>query len=154
MASYVIKIGRFKKECPDFLKRLHHPLVEMFRPQSYNLFEEVEPWLHEEQKKKDASVPGKVIYHNITKEEFSLASQLSFMDGLEIIKIVGRDLMIFREIFGSNTTLTLWGSKGEDYLGYPCVPVLREEKGGLVIKTKYLNSFWTKECPGLRFNKK
>ena len=132
-----------KPSYPDWVKKLMHPNLEMTGPTEYNLQDDVEQWLHDDQKSGD--VTGDIIYKYLRKTN-TLSSCLNLQDGLSIQPKGVRDLKIFYKLF-SHKAVFLWGSVVLGQNGKLCVPRLYEA----TIRWIDLNSYLDSNHPALRF---
>lgn len=147
--DFIVRVDRSVKPIyPDWFRELEHPELEGSGPSEYNLQDEVEQWLHDDQKRGFGSVVGNTIYGHLQKGD-ALATCLNLQDG---IAIQAKGIAVFRKLFGGKG-IFLWGSVVRNRIGNLDVPFLCEDGDGVVVDWHWLANVWDSNNPALRFSK-
>ncbi len=134
---------------PFYMKGLERHDLMFTGPTKYNLLSEAYAWLFEGQE--EGTVLGDNIY-SFLKDSNSLPSCAGFADLLAITKSITPD--VFRRLYGEKAAIFAWRSVGRTYEdGLLRVPYVSETtiKTGNPPFWAYLSSYFSRDCPALRF---
>ena len=146
--DFIVRVDRsVKPNYPDWMEKVMHPELELARPAkyNYNLKNEVEQWLHDNQKR--GSVVGNTIYKHLQKGD-ALVTCLNLQDGLAIQQ---KGVAVFRKLFAGKAVF-LWGSVVQNRDGSLRVPSLFDYGDEVGLDWHRLGSSWGFYDPALRFS--
>ena len=147
-SSCIICVDRsVKPTYPDWMQKLMHPELGCTGPIEYDLFSDVELWLHENQKNGVAT--GNTIYEYL-KSTNALGSCLNLQDGLAIQQ---QGITVFRELFKGEAAF-LWASVGQSRTADLRVPYLCEFGDLVMVDWFWFDYYWKSRHPALRFRSK
>ena len=127
--DFTIQVDRATRPTyPKWFEGLINPELEQTGPIQYDLRRDVQPWLHDQQKKKSEAVKGYLVYKHL-KRTGALTSCLNLQDGLAIMQ---KGVDVFRSLFKGKTP-PLWGSVVQRSPGELRVPCLFDHDVAIVI---------------------
>jgi len=142
--DYIIRIDRTEgTSFPYWIKEIMHPGLSSFRPDEYYL-DTVEKWLHPDQK--DHAIGGDPIFSKLEEDN----AFVKCLDLDDLLAIQAKGIEIFLKFY-SGMNVFGWGSVGKALSGKLIVPSLVEDRSKVVLCWNWLNYYWNKYDPALRF---